>query len=96
MSRTEAKLIEITLGESICEKLKLLYFRDAPWPDCVGKVAAKFSALKVRGRQFYIGKSDVDILRELIKYSTSDIDEMFHIEHDTRNVHEKRDQRVSL
>jgi hypothetical protein len=95
MSRTEAKMVEITLGESICEKLKVLYFKDVPWADCVGRVAAKFSALKARGRQFYVGQSDVDILRELIKYSTNNLEEMFHVKHNTE-VMDERDKRISL
>jgi hypothetical protein len=82
----EAKMVDITLGETVCEKLKALYFKDSPWPECYQQVADRFTELKRHARQFYAGQGDVDILKELIKYSTHDIDEMYHIEHATRKV----------
>lgn len=79
MSRMEAKIVEITLGETICEKLKILFFDADSWPDCYKHIADKFTKLKRCARHFYAGHSDVDILRELIKYNTSDLEEIMDI-----------------
>jgi hypothetical protein len=75
----EAKFPEITLGQKICEKLKAIYFSDIPCAECHKDVSVKFSDLKQRMRKFYTDKTDLDILRELIRYGTTDIEEIFNM-----------------
>lgn len=75
----EAKYLEITLGQAICEKLRAIYFSNISWPDCYKDVASKFTELKQRMRKFYTDKHDLDILKELIKYDTMDIEEVFNM-----------------
>jgi len=74
----EAKYPEITLGATICEKLKIIYFHNKSWQECHGDVSKKFSDLKQRMRKFYTDKTDLEILKELIKYDTMDIEEIFN------------------
>jgi hypothetical protein len=69
----EAKLPEITLGETICEKLKNIYFHDESWISCYKKVAYKFSELKKIAKRFYSDKSNIEVLREICKFSENDI-----------------------
>lgn len=68
---------EIILGTPICEKLKVIYFSDIPWVNCYRDVAAKFIALKAIARRFYVDKTNVEVLNELIKYSDQDIYDAF-------------------
>jgi hypothetical protein len=68
---------EIALGARVCEKLKDIYFSDKEWPECHNQIVEKFGEIKKRMRKFYTDKSDLDILRELIKYDTLDIEEIF-------------------
>jgi hypothetical protein len=75
----EAKLIEITLGEDICRKLKGLYFADIPWIDCHQDVAKKFSALKVVARRFYVGLTETQMLEELARYQNQDIADAYSV-----------------
>lgn len=74
----EAKYPEINLGATICEKLKQIYFSDKPWIDCHKDVATKFTEMKRMMRKFYTDKTDREILKELIKYDTMDIEEIFN------------------
>lgn len=74
----EAKYSEITLGATICEKLKDIYFPDKKWPDCHNDIVTKFGELKRIMRKFYTDKSDLDILKELIKYDNKDIEDIFN------------------
>jgi DNA topoisomerase IB len=76
----EAKYSEITLGSTICEKLKAIYHSDDSWIDCHNQVAAKFSNLKRIMRKFYTDKDDLDILKELIRYENKDIEDIFDTE----------------
>lgn len=69
----EAKYPEITLGEPVCEKLKDIFYPDKHWSSCVYAVANKFSALKVIARKFYTGKTELEMLRELSRYTKEDI-----------------------
>jgi hypothetical protein len=73
----EAKYQEITLGESVCIKLRDIYFRDMPWVECHNQVADKFTALKAIILKFYADKSRLDAMKELIQYSDQDIIEAF-------------------
>lgn len=75
----EATYSEIVIGETVCKKLKDLYFNDKEWVDCYNQVAQKFTELKRILRKFYTDKIDVDIFRELIKYSSDDINEVFNM-----------------
>ena len=68
---------EITLGEGICAKLKVIYFSDKAWIDCYKQVAEKFTVMKNIMRKFYTEKTDTEILKELIKYDTTDIEDIF-------------------
>ena len=74
----EAKLPEITLGETVCRKLKDIYFNDDLWIDSYRGVAIKLSELKRIAKDFYVDKNDVEALKELIKYSDTDIVEAFN------------------
>lgn len=67
-------------GETLCEMLKVIYFKDIHWSDCYKLVAKKFTDLKQIAKKFYTDKDDLAILRELNKYSTKDIQDMFHME----------------
>lgn len=73
----EAKLPEITLGETACRKLKDIYFKDEKWPDCYKKVAEKFTELRCIGRNFYGYETELEIIKELARYSEKDILEAF-------------------
>lgn len=77
MIRKEAKLHEIILGETVCEKLKALYFEKTPWQDCYKAVARKFSELKVIARKFYVDKTELEMLKELSRYTAKDIEDAF-------------------
>lgn len=69
----EAKLPEITLAETICEKLKQIYFHNVPWSECYKQVELKFTKLKLLARKVYGNKTERDMLSELTKYSMEDI-----------------------
>jgi predicted nuclease of restriction endonuclease-like RecB superfamily len=75
----EAKYPIITLGATVCEKLRDIYFSDKHWSECYKDVAQKFTFLKQIMRRFYTDKTDIDILKELIKYSNDDIVDIFNI-----------------
>ncbi len=75
----EAKYPEINLGAEICEKLKIIYFSNIAWPECYKDISIKFTELKKIMRKFYTEKSDLDILKELIKYDTMDIEDVFNL-----------------
>ncbi len=79
----EAKYPDITLGQTICEKLKVIYFSDKSWVESHGAVARKFTELKLIMRKFYADKQDIDILKELIKYDTMDIEDIFNLQSST-------------
>ena len=74
----EAKLPEITLGETVCRKLKDIYFSEMPWISCYRDVAIKLTELKRLAKAFYADKNDLEVLKELIKYSDTDIVEAFN------------------
>ena len=50
-----------------------MYFNDNSWFECHSKVSLKFTELKRIMRKFYTDKCDEDILKELLRYSPSDI-----------------------
>ena len=72
-NRMEAVLPQINIGATVCAKLKIIYYPDKPWIECYRLVAGKFTELKNIARKFYAGKSEIEILQELAKYSNSDI-----------------------
>jgi hypothetical protein len=76
-ARREAKFEEITLGEAVCITLRNIYHTDTPWPACYQQVADKFTELKKIMRKFYADKSDLEILKELVRYSQDDIKDAF-------------------
>jgi hypothetical protein len=78
----EAKYEEITLGETICIKLKKMYFNDTPWPKCYRQIADKLTLLKKILRKFYNVNDNVEILKMAIKYSDKDIEDVFSMESD--------------
>ena len=73
---------EITLGETVCRKLKDIYFSEMPWISCYRDVAIKLTELKRLAKAFYADKNDLEVLKEFIKYNNMDILEVFN----TRNV----------
>jgi len=96
--KVEAKYPEITLGESICEKLKIIFFPDKRWQQCYKDVAIKFTALKEIAKKFYTDKDILAILIELNKYSTQDIQEAFHMElnQTSKDANHGRENRLSV
>jgi hypothetical protein len=70
----------VTLGETVCEKLRIIYHTDQPWPECYKHVAQKFSALKQIMRKFYSEKTEIEILIELQRYSHQDILDAFEMQ----------------
>ena len=73
MDRMESVHQQVILGAAICDKLRDFYFKDIPWVECCQEVAVKYTDLKKLSRKFFIDKTDVEILIEVNKYSTSDI-----------------------
>lgn len=76
----DAKYPEINLGSTICTKLKQIYFPDEYWAKCYKHVAQKFSELKRIMNKFYTEKTELEILRELQRYSEADIKEAFALD----------------
>lgn len=68
---------EVELGALVCKKLKVIYFNETPWVSCYRDVADKFTALKAIARKFYINKSNIEIINELLKYNDQDILDAF-------------------
>jgi predicted nuclease of restriction endonuclease-like RecB superfamily len=56
--------------------LKAIYHNDAHWSECYQKVAERFTLLKKIARKFYAGKTEVEMLSELTRYSKDDINDM--------------------
>jgi hypothetical protein len=63
----------------VCEKLKVIYFKDLPWVDCYKSIAQRFTELKSIARKFYMDKNEFEILQELSKYTERGISEAFEI-----------------
>lgn len=61
----------------ICEKLKTFYHPETSWVECYKQIAEKFTVVKQKARKFYVGQSDIEILKELRNYSTDDLKEMY-------------------
>ena len=75
--RKEAKYPEITLGETVCEKLQDIFCKNRPWPESHKQIVQQFTVLKEIMRKIYADKSDLDILRELSRYSRNDLCDVF-------------------
>lgn len=73
----ESKIAEINLGAAICEKLKIIYFDKQSWSSCHEKVKLKFNELKSIAKKFYSDKTELEVLKELIKYTNQDIIDLF-------------------
>ena len=73
--RTEAKLPEITLGESICTKLKQIYHLNQPWAQLKHSIPAKLVRLKQTMRTAYPDWDEAMRLRELARFTEQDIRE---------------------
>lgn len=85
----DAKYPEITLGESVCEKIRTIYFNGSHWTDCHKEVAKLYNQIKNSARSFYTDKSEYEILVELNRYSFEDIkDALGNVPQGTSN-HEK-------
>lgn len=78
----EAKYPEITLGEPIYEKLKQIYFANAPWSECYRQVADKFTLVKRIMRKIYPDKDILDLLREINKFDTMSYQDAFDMQAD--------------
>jgi hypothetical protein len=72
----ESKLQEITLGETVCEKLRSIYHPSVPWVECHNSVSQRYGALKAKARKLYVDKSEIEVLMELAKYSEADIKDL--------------------
>lgn len=73
-------LCQINLSAPICIKLKRMFYPSETWQESYKLVAIKFSEIKKRAKAFYQDKEIEDILKELNRYSESDIKELFHVE----------------
>jgi hypothetical protein len=63
----------------VCEKLKVIYFKDLPWVDCYKTIAQRFTELKKIARKFYYDKNEIEILKELNKYTHNAIKDAFEM-----------------
>jgi hypothetical protein len=77
---------EITLGATVCERLKGIYFKEIAWPECYRILSGKFSILKSIARKFYVDKNNIEVLNELIKYKDQDIIDAFEQGGSTWNI----------
>jgi len=76
----ECKTAEITLGASICEKIKHIYY-PVPWSmEVAREVAAKLTKVKAAAKLYFPEASEVDRLREVFKFSTDDIKDILDAE----------------
>ena len=66
------------VGSEICKKLKEIYYKTKLWPECYQDVSNKITELKSIARKFYVDKDELDMLKELAKYSIEDIKEMYN------------------
>ncbi len=57
----------------VCVKLKAIYHTDKPWGSCYQDVSSLFSKLKKVMRPFYGTLDNIDLLKELNKYTNDDI-----------------------
>ena len=78
----EAKYPEITLDETVCIKIKQIYFNEKKWPDCYRDVANKFTLFKKIMRKIYPYKDILEILKSVQRFDTHDIQEVFDMESD--------------
>jgi hypothetical protein len=76
----EAKYPEITLGESVCSKIKQIYFSEEKSPDCHRKVADKFTLFKKIMRKIYPDSDNVEILQSVARFDTLEIQEIFDMQ----------------
>jgi predicted nuclease of restriction endonuclease-like RecB superfamily len=90
-----AKYEQTTLGEAVIPKLKDIFYPNISWQTCYKEVAQRLSALMTISRKFYADKSDLDILKELIKYSTDDIRDAFGL-NDTKNSGSTENAQISI
>ena len=75
-----AKYNEITLGESTCAKIKLLYFELEPWSPLVAdKVGKVFKELKSKVREL-TGMDELKVLEALVNFSLDDIRDVLNPE----------------
>lgn len=74
---------EIELGSRICSKLKRIYFDGLPWVKVVNDISIKFKELKDNMKGFYSGLNEMDMLKELDKYSDMDLKDCFNGERST-------------
>lgn len=72
----EKSEIEVNLSAPLCLKLKELYFPDKPWVNCHNEISVKFTELKQKAMKFYIDKTKMEVLKELLKYSKEDLQEI--------------------
>src|ERR1700681_3121592 len=73
---------EITLGESICAKIKQIYFADSSWSDCSQHVSSKFTLFRRIMKKIYPEKEICEILKSVQRFDTMDIQEVFDMEKD--------------
>lgn len=89
----EATPREIIAGESICKKLKNLYFANTEWQLCYKDVGKKFTILKRIMRKFHTDLDTLDILKKIDEFDSLDFDEAFSLEEDY--IKEKKESPVN-
>lgn len=72
------------LAESICEKLKIIYFKDAPWACCYKELALKMRDLKCKARLILAHMNEIEMLKTLRTFGLDDLKEMMEHEETLR------------
>lgn len=75
-----ARYSAVELGSPICSRLKQIYFPGQKWADCYMQVSDLYTKLKKNAKKFYVGKTDVEILKDLLKYTNDDLVELLTLE----------------
>lgn len=81
-----ADLLRIRVfGEEVCEKLKMMYFAEIPWPECYMAIAGILTQLKKVIRVYYPQQDEVENMRKLRKFTADDIKEALALSKDKQN-----------
>lgn len=65
--------MQINLGAQVCERLRIIYYKNKKWTECHKEVSKDFSRLKEIAKKFYTDLTEHEILVELNRYNDSDI-----------------------
>ncbi len=85
----EAKLHEITLAAGICERIRQIYHPNEQWGECHGDITRRLNQFLGIARKFYCDKTELEMLKELARYSTDDIKEAFENGNGYQGINDK-------